>query len=100
MTQSSAPELRLPWGTTDHGDFTREGTILESVMGTLAVFVTPPPGIVGIVLSCRGLDRIRRHDPAARKLLVWSWILFAPGTVIGVPLAIGPLVSLVYSLFS
>jgi len=65
MTQSSAPEVRLPWGTTDHDDFTREGTILASVMGRLAVFVTPPLGIVGMVLSCRdstaSVGTTRRH---------------------------------------
>jgi hypothetical protein len=94
MTQMATPGLRLPWGTTPEGELTREGTILGSVMGTLAVFVTLPLGVIGIVLSCMGLDRIRRHDPSAKRFLTWSWICFVPGTVIGVPLVLLFLASL------
>jgi hypothetical protein len=86
MTQTATPGVRLPWGTTPEGELTRNGTIVGAVMGTLAVFTTLPLGIVGIVLSCMGLDRIRRDDPSAHKLLTWSWICFAPGTVIGTAL--------------
>jgi hypothetical protein len=100
MTQTATEQLRLPWGTTSEGEFTRRGTIVASVMGTLAVFVTLPLGVAGIVLSCMGLDRLRRHDASARKFLIWSWILFVPGTVIGVPLVLGFLGNLVASLFS
>jgi hypothetical protein len=99
MTETATQELRLPWGTTPEGEFTRKGTILASAMGTLAVFVTLPLGVTGIVLSCIGLDRIRRHDPSARKLLVWSWVLFVPGTVIGVPLVLAFLGNVLLSIF-
>ena|SRR5690349_24691057 len=99
MTQTATPEIRLPWGTTPEGEFTRRGTIVPSVMGTLAVFVTLPLGVAGILVSCKGLDRIRRHDPSGRKLLIWSWILFVPGTIVGVPLVIAFLANLVASVF-
>jgi len=95
MTQTATLELRLPWGTTAEGEFTRAGTMLAFVMGAFAVFITFPLGIIGIVLSCMGLDRIHRRDPAARRFLLWSWICFAPGAVIGTGLVILGLVSLV-----
>jgi hypothetical protein len=99
MTQGATSALRLPWGTTADGEFTRDGTIVASVMGTFAVLVTFPLGVLGVVLSCLGLDRIRRQEPSGRTLMIVSWILFVPGTVIGVPLAIALLVSLVSCLF-
>ena len=99
MTQTASPEVRLPWGTTPEGEFTRQGTIVASVTGTLAVFITLPLGVAGIVLSCMGLDRIRRHDPAGRKFLIWSWIFFVPGTVVGVPAVLIGLGTLVVSAF-
>jgi hypothetical protein len=88
MTQYAPPALRLPWGTTPEGELTRRGTIVGAVMGTLAVFMTFPLGVLGIVLSCMGLDRVRRGEPSARSFLTWSWILFTPGTVIGIPAVI------------
>jgi hypothetical protein len=93
MTQTMT-EQRMPWGTTPEGELTRNGTILGSVMGTLAVFITLPLGVAGIIVSCMGLDRIRRHDPSAASYLRWSWILFVPGTVIGTALAVFGLVKL------
>jgi hypothetical protein len=93
MTQATT-EYRVPRGTTPEGELTRNGTILGSVMGTLAVFTTLPLGVVGIVLSCMGLDRIRRGDASATTYLRWSWILFVPGTVIGVALLLLGLVRL------
>jgi hypothetical protein len=84
MTQYAPPAIRLPWGTTSEGELTRDGTIVGAVMGTLAVFMTFPLGVLGIVLSCMGLDRVRRGEPSGRKFLTWSWVCFAPGTVIGV----------------
>jgi hypothetical protein len=94
------PIERIPWGTTPEGELTRNGTIVGGVMGTYAVFITFPLGILGIVLSCMGLDRVRRGNPAARKFLLWSWISFVPGTVIGVPLTILLVVGLLKSLLS
>jgi hypothetical protein len=95
MTQTATPDVRLPWGTTPEGELTRRGTIVGAVMGTLAVFTTLPLGIIGIVLSCMGLDRIRRHDASARKLLIWSWICFVPGTLVGVALIVYGVASLI-----
>ena len=57
-------------------------------MGTFAVLTFLPLGVAGIVVSCRGLDRIRRQDPSANRWLLWSWILFVPGTIVGVPLVL------------
>jgi hypothetical protein len=76
----------LPWGATADGELTRQGVLLGAVLGTLAVFLTPPLGILGIVLNCMGLDRIQTSPGAARKLLLWSWILFLPGTLLAVVL--------------
>ncbi len=96
MTQAAMSRIeQVPWGTTPEGELTTPGTIVGGVMGTYAVFITFPLGILGIVLSCMGLDRIPRQDPAARKYLMWSWICFVPGTVIGVPLTLLLLASFV-----
>jgi hypothetical protein len=100
MTQAAPPGLRLPWGTTPEGEFTRDGTIAASIMGTFAVLVTFPLGVLGVVLSCMGLDRIRRQEPSGRTFVIVSWVLFVPGTVIGVPLASALLVANVSSLFN
>jgi len=89
MTQAAMSRIeQAPWGTTPEGELTTPGTIVGGVMGTYAVFLTFPLGILGIVLSCMGLDRIPRHDPSARRYLMWSWICFVPGTVVGVPLTL------------
>lgn len=98
MTQSATADLRPPWGTTSEGEFTARGTIVAAVMGTCAVFVTLPLGVIGIVLSCKGLDRVRRHDPSARRYLLWSWVLFVPGTLVGVPFLVLKLVSVLATL--
>jgi hypothetical protein len=100
MTQIATARQSLPWGTTAEGEFTRKGTILASVMGTLAVLTFLPLGVAGILVSCQGLDRIRRDDPSARRWMRWSWILFVPGTVIGVPLVLLLLVNLASSALS
>jgi hypothetical protein len=92
------PMIRLPWGTTPEGELNRQGTIVGSIMGTYAVFLTLPLGILGIVLSCMGLDRIPRGNPSGRTLLMWSWICFAPGTVVGLPLTLLLIVGLVRSI--
>lgn len=95
MTQVAMSRIgQVPWGTTPEGELTRQGTLVGGVMGTYAVFLTLPLGILGIVLSCMGLDRIPRQNPAARKYLTWSWICFVPGTVVGVPLTLLLLASL------
>lgn len=73
----------LPWGVTPDGELTRQGTIVGALMGTLAVFLTFPLGIAGIVLSCMGLDRVQRNPRLARRLVTWSWVMFVPGTLLG-----------------
>ena len=94
MTQTASAQPRLPWGTTPEGEFARGGTILASVMGTFAVLTFLPLGVTGIVLSCMGLDRIKRHEPSTRTYLIVSWLLFVPGTVVGVPLVAILMISL------
>lgn len=74
----------LPWGTTPAGEFTKQGLAAGSILGTFAVLLTFPLGILGIVLSCKGLDRIQSDPRTARKFLLWSWVLFIPGTIGGV----------------
>jgi hypothetical protein len=93
MTEAMT-EPRMPWGTTPEGELTRNGTVLGAVMGTLAVFTTLPLGVAGIIVSCMGLDRIRRRDRSAATYLRWSWILFVPGSVIGSALAVFALAEL------
>jgi hypothetical protein len=80
----SYPGDRLPWGTTAEGELSRKGLVAASVMGTLAIFLTLPLGVLAIVLNAMGLQRIKSNPPLARKLVTWSWILFIPGTVLGV----------------
>ena len=70
-------------GTTRAGEFSKFGVTVASIMGTFAVFVTFPLGILGIILSCKGLDRIQSNPTSARRFLLWSWILFTPGTLVG-----------------
>ena len=100
MTQTATSDLPQAWGTTSEGEFTRLGTLFAFGMGAFAVFITFPVGIIGIALSCMGLDRIKRRDPSAQKFLIWSWILFVPGTVIGVPLTLLFLASLLRSVLT
>ena len=86
MTQHAfeRPTAALPWGTTPAGELTKQGLAAGSIMGTFAVLLTFPLGILGIVLNCKGLDRIQSDPHAARKFLLWSWVLFIPGTIVGV----------------
>lgn len=89
------PTGQLPWGTTAEGELDSNGVKLGAVIGTLAVFFTFPLGILGIVLNCMGLDRIQSEPEKARKLLMWSWITFIPGTVLGVAALLWLLVALI-----
>lgn len=87
MTQHADIErstTTLPWGTTLAGEYTKQGLAVACIMGTFAVVLTLPLGILGIVLSSMGLARIQSAPRTARKFLVWSWVLFIPGTLVGV----------------
>jgi len=46
------------------------------VLGTLAVFLAFPVGILGIVLSNMGMNRVSTKPETARKLVAWSWAIF------------------------
>lgn len=85
---TSLEAARLPWGTTPGGEFDRKGETAAFILGGLAVFLTFPLGIAGIVLSCMGLDRLKTNPPAAQKFLMVSWIVFIPGAILGALLLI------------
>ncbi len=46
------------------------------MLGTLAVFLAFPVGILGIVLSNMGMNRVSTKPETARKLVAWSWAIF------------------------
>jgi hypothetical protein len=94
-----ADTAELPWGVTSDGDFTRKGSTLAFIMGTFAVFFTFPLGVLGIVLSNMALNRVKGRPDTARKLALWSWISFIPGTILGSIVTVVVLNSLVISLF-
>ncbi|WP_460362636.1 hypothetical protein [Actinocorallia lasiicapitis] len=56
---------------------TRTSVIAAFILGTLAVFTAFPLGILAIVLSNMGMERVRTDLPKARKLVAWSWGIFA-----------------------
>ena len=85
----------LPWGTTPDGELDRQGVVVGAIVATPAVFLTFPLGILGIVLDSMGLDRIKTNPIAARKFLIWSWISFVPGCIVGAVLLVWGLASLV-----
>src|SRR5215510_2244159 len=76
----------LPWGTTADGELDRKGRAAGFIFGTLAVFLSFPLGVLGIVLNSMGLDRIKTNPIKARKLIRWSWVCFVPGTIAGLAL--------------
>jgi hypothetical protein len=68
---------RLPLGLRADGEMTRRGVICAFVLGTIAVFLAFPLGILGIVLSNMGMNRVTTKPETARKLVAWSWAIFA-----------------------
>jgi hypothetical protein len=56
---------------------TRTGIVFAFVLGTVAVFLAFPLGILGIVLSNMGMNRVATKPETARKLVAWSWAIFA-----------------------
>lgn len=82
---------RLPIGVRADGEMTRKGVVFAFMLGTIAVFFAFPLGLLGIVLSNMGMNRVSTKPEAARKLVAWSWAIFAvtdciivPGIVVGV----------------
>ncbi|MCD0452268.1 hypothetical protein LO762_24190 [Actinocorallia sp. API 0066] len=68
---------RLPLGVDANGDLTRKGSVCAFLLGTLALFAVLPAGLVGILLSDAGMRRVATDRAAARRLVGWSWIIFA-----------------------
>jgi glucan phosphoethanolaminetransferase (alkaline phosphatase superfamily) len=68
---------RLPLGVGADGAFTRRGVVFACALGTIAVFLFFPLGILGIVLSSMGMNRVSTKPEAARKLVAWSWAIWA-----------------------
>lgn len=66
----------LPLGMDENGDMTFKSTIWAFILGTICVFVTFPIGVVAIVLSNMGMERVATNRPLARKLVAWSWGIF------------------------
>ncbi|ACZ00469.1 hypothetical protein [Thermomonospora curvata] len=78
MTGAPAPgTTRLPLGVQADGTLTPRAVPIAFVLGTLAVFAALPLGVLGIVLNDRGLERVRTDPQSARKLVAWSWGIFA-----------------------
>jgi hypothetical protein len=71
------PRQRLPLGVRADGEMTPRGVVCAFVLGTLAVFLAFPLGILGIVLSNMGMNRVTTKPETARKLVAWSWAIFA-----------------------
>ena len=84
---------RLPLGLREDGEMTRAGLVFAFVLGTIAVFLAFPLGILGIVLSNMGMNRVSTKPETARRLVAWSWALFAVTDTIAVLLVVAALVS-------
>jgi hypothetical protein len=54
---------------------TRTGLAFAFVLGTIAILAFPL-GILGIVLSNMGMNRVSTKPDAARKLVALSWWVF------------------------
>lgn len=76
---------RLPLGVRADGEMTRKGIAFAFVLGTIAVFFAFPLGLLGIVLSNMGMNRVSTKPETARKLVAWSWVIFAVIDCIIVP---------------
>ena len=75
----------LPLGVRADGEMTRKGIAFAFVLGTVAVFFAFPLGLLGIVLSNMGMNRVSTKPETARKLVGWSWAIFAVTDCIIVP---------------
>jgi hypothetical protein len=77
MSEIAASAPRLPWGIRADGEMTRRGLVFAFVLGTIAVFAAFPVGVLGIVLSNMGMNRVESKPDLARQLVASSWIIFA-----------------------
>jgi hypothetical protein len=84
---------RLPLGIRADGEMTRTGLLFAFVLGTIAVFLAFPLGILGIVLSNMGMNRVPTKPETARRLVAWSWAIFAVTDTIAVLGVVAALVS-------
>ena len=75
----------LPLGVRADGEMTRKGIACAFIFGTVAVFFAFPIGLLGIVLSNMGMNRVSTKPETARKLVAWSWAIFAVTDCIIVP---------------
>jgi hypothetical protein len=75
----------FPLGVRADGEMTRKGIAFAFILGTIAVFFAFPLGLLGIVLSNMGMNRVSAEPDTARKLVAWSWAVFAVTDCIIVP---------------
>jgi hypothetical protein len=90
---AATPGERLPIGLRADGEMTRKGVACAFVLGTIAVFAAFPLGILGIVLSNMGMNRVSTKPKTARRLVAWSWAIFAVTDSIAVLGVVAVLVS-------
>jgi hypothetical protein len=84
------PALELPAGVTEDGEFTRTGVIVAFIAGVWALLTGPHMAVLGVLLSCEGLDRVATDRQSARKLLLWSWLAFGLAPL-GTALIVAPI---------
>ena len=84
---------RLPLGLRPDGEMTRTGIMCAFVLGTIAVACAFPLGILGIVLSNMGMNRVATKPDTARRLVAWSWAIFAVTDSVVVLAVIAALIS-------
>jgi hypothetical protein len=89
----ASPRQRLPLGLRADGEMTRRGIVFAFVLATIAVFLAFPLGVLGIVLSNMGMNRVSTKPETARKLVAWSWAIFAVTDSIVVLVVVAVLIS-------
>jgi hypothetical protein len=82
---AAVPAPHLPLGVRADGQMTRNGIAFGFILGTVAVFFAFPLGILGIVLSNMGMNRVSTKPETARKLVAWSWAIFVVSDCIIAP---------------
>jgi len=82
---AAVPGPTLPLWVRADGEMTRTGIMFAFIFGTIAIFFAFPLGLLGIVLSNMGMNRVSTKPETARKLVAWSWAIFAITDCIIVP---------------